>query len=196
MLLLAFIGLFMPWATGSESVGSGLFNASWSTTGIDARPDGIIYLVVLLVIGLFAVWNLLAGKRNSSLLLFLSWTVLLAYSIYEVVYISAKSGAYDSIFGASIASASISTGSGLILCTFAAVVGTLLAVIGLAKSRSQESMPRKRLVAIAVAVVVFAVIGGGVVGHVRANSASTGSVSFGNSGSSGNSGIFGNSGNS
>ena len=92
MLLVAAIGLFLPWATGSISAGLGIINAHWSTTGIDAHPDGIIYLLLLIATGVFAAWNLLAGNRNISLLLFLGWIALLAMSVYEIFYISAKSG--------------------------------------------------------------------------------------------------------
>jgi hypothetical protein len=191
MLLIAAIGLFLPWATGGVSAGGGLINASWSTTGIDAHPDGIIYLVLLIVTGMFAAWNLLAGNRNSSLLLFLGWIALLAQSIYEIVYISGKSGAYDSIFGASVASGSISRGSGLAVCAVAGLIGTVLAVVTLWSTWSRDGVETKRLVIVAAAVLVFAVVGAGVIGHVRANSGSTGSVSFGNSGGSGNTGNSG-----
>lgn len=173
----------------------GIINASWSTTGIDAHPDGIVYLLLLIATGVFAVWNLLAGNRNSSLLLFLGWIALLAMSVYEIFYISAKSGAYNSIFGADVASSSIRRGSGVAVCAFARAIGSVLAVINLSMTFSREgAQTTKGLVPIAEAVVAFAVVGAGVISHVRANSGSSGSVSTGSTGSTGNTGNSGNSG--
>ena len=179
-VLIGAIGLFMPWATGGTSGAGGLISASFSTAGIDGRPDGIIFLVLLIAAAIFGIWNLISPSRNGSLLFFLSWTAILAYAVYEYVFVNARSGSYSSELGQALGvSSSISVGTGLKVCALAGIVGTIIAVLNISIVWSRSGAKRTRLTATVISIAVFAVVAGGIIGHVRANSGSTNNVNVG-----------------
>jgi hypothetical protein len=124
----AAVGLFLPWVRAG----------SLSVRGIHTTP-GVIFLVVLVLALIFAMWHgartsnywyALDANRVTGALLCLSWLVLLAVAVYESVHLASS-------HSPTTGRAEV-LGIGLAIDTMAALVGSVVATIDAIGNWSQS----------------------------------------------------------